>query len=232
MFTVQMGFLIGKHIHKIPNDNKWSLFFQHACGGWEKLNPIPDGHSGWSMFEKLWEANQLAMKNVLEEDREAEETKENTNSTGAKSKAKDYYVSCMDPNGTIESLGGKPLLQLLDNHLIDWTLLLKNPGETSDKIEEEDWVQNFTSKVATVHLELLCDGFFTWQVNEDDHNSSQHVITLDQGGLTLPNREHYLKQNYTQLVDALKKVMFRVVKLLILDNNEEVSIFLSLPILI
>ena len=204
--------------------------FQHACGGWEKLNPIPDGHSGWSMFEKLWEANQLAMKNVLEEDSAEENTKENMNSSTAKSKAKDYYVSCMDPNGTIESLGGKPLLQLLNNHLVDWTLLLKNPTEeTSEKVEDEDWVQNFTSKVATVHLELLCDGFFTWQVNEDDHNSSQHVITLDQGGLTLPNREHYLKQNYTQLVDALKKVMFRVVKLLILDNNDgnQVSNFLS-----
>ena len=204
--------------------------FQHACGGWEKLNPIPDGHSGWSMFEKLWEANQLAMKNVLEEDSAEENTKENTNSSTAKSKAKDYYVSCMDPNGTIESLGGKPLLQLLNNHLVDWTLLLKNPiKETSEKVEDEDWVQNFTSKVATVHLELLCDGFFTWQVNEDDHNSSQHVITLDQGGLTLPNREHYLKQNYTQLVDALKKVMFRVVKLLILDNNDgnQVSNFLA-----
>ena len=57
-------------------------------------------------------------------------------------------------------------------------------------------------------------------MNEDDHNSSQHVITLDQGGLTLPNREHYLKQNYTQIVDALKKVMFRVVKLLIVDDTE------------
>ena len=29
-------------------------------------NPIPDGHSNWSMFEKLWEQNQLAMKNALE----------------------------------------------------------------------------------------------------------------------------------------------------------------------
>ena len=81
-----------------------------------------------------------------------------------------------------------------------------------------------------VHLDLLCDGFFTWQVNEDDHNSSQHVITLDQGGLTLPNREHYLKQNYTQLVEALKKVMFRVVKLLILDNNDQVSFFFVLEV--
>lgn len=47
---------------------------------------------------------------------------------------------------------------------------LKNPEETSKNIEDEDWVQSFTSKVATVHLELLCDGFFTWQVNEDDQN--------------------------------------------------------------
>ena len=41
-------------------------FYQYACGGFERQNPIPDGHSNWSMFEKLWEQNQLAMKNALE----------------------------------------------------------------------------------------------------------------------------------------------------------------------
>ena len=78
-----------------------------------------------------------------------------------------------------------------------------------------------------VHLDLQCDGFFTWTVNEDDHNSSQHVITLDQGGLTLPNREHYLKPNYTQIVEALKKVMVRVVKLLIVDDTEGSQIMID-----
>ena len=68
-------------------------------------------------------------------------------------------------------------------------------------------------------------------MNEDDHNSSQHVITLDQGGLTLPNREHYLKQNYTQIVDALKKVMFRVVKLLIVDDTEGSQVSNSVQLL-
>ena len=72
------------------------------------------------MFEKLWEGNQLAMKNVLEET----DTKEDSL---AKTKAKNYYVSCMDPNGTIEGLGGKPLLQLLHNHLNDWDLLFREP---------------------------------------------------------------------------------------------------------
>ena len=37
-------------------------------------NPIPDGHSNWSMFEKLWEQNQLAMKNALEALKKAAKT--------------------------------------------------------------------------------------------------------------------------------------------------------------
>jgi membrane metallo-endopeptidase-like protein 1 len=35
-------------------------------------------------------------------------------------------------------------------------------------------------------------GFFTWLVAEDDKNSSQHIIQIDQGGLSLPNRDYYL----------------------------------------
>ena len=40
-----------------------------------------------------------------------------------------------------------------------------------------------------------------------------------QGGLTLPNREHYLNTNDTKIVDALKKIMFRHIMLLIQDNT-------------
>lgn len=35
-------------------------------------------------------------------------------------------------------------------------------------------------------------GFFSWAVGEDDKNSSNHVIQIDQGGLALPTRDHYL----------------------------------------
>ncbi|KAG8142234.1 putative Endothelin converting enzyme 1 protein [Naja naja] len=40
-------------------------FFQYACGGWIKSNPIPDGHSRWGIFNKLWEHNQAALKSLL-----------------------------------------------------------------------------------------------------------------------------------------------------------------------
>lgn len=40
-------------------------FFSYACGGWVKRNPIPDGHSRWGTFNKLWEHNQAALKSLL-----------------------------------------------------------------------------------------------------------------------------------------------------------------------
>lgn len=40
-------------------------FFSYACGGWIKSNPIPDGHSRWGTFNKLWEHNQAALKSLL-----------------------------------------------------------------------------------------------------------------------------------------------------------------------
>lgn len=199
-------------------------FYQHACGGWEKLNPIPDGHSSWSMFEKLWEGNQLVMKNALEENFD---NKSSMEINSAKEKAHHYYLSCMDPNGTIEDLSGKPLLDLIRTHFKGWSILERHPNSTSPNIN--DWIPdndpklNFTNVVAKLHHEIQSDGFFTWIVAEDDHNSSQHVIQMDQGGLTLPTRDHYLQRNYTQVVEALKKVMYRLMKLLIADSSEEGS---------
>ena len=32
-------------------------------------------------------------------------------------------------------------------------------------------------------------------VTEDDKNSSRHIIQVDQGGLSLPNKDYYLKND-------------------------------------
>ncbi|GIY92266.1 endothelin-converting enzyme homolog [Caerostris extrusa] len=40
-------------------------FYQYSCGGWIRANPLPDGKSIWGTFGKLWQENQIIMKNVL-----------------------------------------------------------------------------------------------------------------------------------------------------------------------
>lgn len=40
-------------------------FYEYACGGWLKQNPIPNGKGIWGTFDKLEQKNQLVVKNVL-----------------------------------------------------------------------------------------------------------------------------------------------------------------------
>lgn len=85
----------------------------------------------------------------------------------AERKAKYYFLSCMDANGTIETLGAKPLLDLLDT-VGGWNV--------SGKFNLSTWsLQNNMHILQNVYN---MDGLFTWAVNEDDRNSSRHIIQV------------------------------------------------------
>lgn len=40
-------------------------FYNFACGGWVKNNPLPEGKSRWGPFSNLWENNMVVMKHLL-----------------------------------------------------------------------------------------------------------------------------------------------------------------------
>ena len=65
---------------------------QYACGNWAKTNPIPDGKSHWSTFDKLWQDNQRVMRVLLEE-------KVDDRRCSSCEKARNYYESCLDRSG-------------------------------------------------------------------------------------------------------------------------------------
>lgn len=85
----------------------------------------------------------------------------------AEKKAKYYFLSCMDANDTVESLGAKPMLDLLDS-IGGWNI--------SGKFNLSEWsLQNSMHILQNVYN---MDGLFTWAVNEDDRNSSRHIIQV------------------------------------------------------
>ncbi|XP_059572633.1 endothelin-converting enzyme 1 isoform X1 [Alligator mississippiensis] len=156
-------------------------FFSYACGGWIKANPVPDGHSRWGTFNKLWEHNQAIMKHLLEN------TTANVSSE-AERKAQRYYQSCMNET-KIEELKAKPLMELIKK-LGGWNI--------TDPWDKDNF--NETLREVTAHYHV--SPFFSVYVSADSKNSNSNVIQVDQSGLALPSRDYYLNKTENEKVLA------------------------------
>ncbi|XP_041983759.1 endothelin-converting enzyme homolog isoform X2 [Aricia agestis] len=180
-------------------------FYEFACGGWIKNNPIPEGKSNWGIFSKIELQNQLIIRYALE--------KVNiSDPSGAEAKARIYYDACIDTNETIEKQGEKPLVSIIKKlggwHILPNTLISQRKWDLQRLLQD---VQN----------EYNLGGLFNWAVTEDDRNSSKHVIVLDQGGLNLPTRDNYLnKTAHKKVLDAYLEYMTRICVLLGANKTE------------
>uniref|UniRef100_A0A4W3GW60 Endothelin-converting enzyme 1 n=1 Tax=Callorhinchus milii TaxID=7868 RepID=A0A4W3GW60_CALMI len=152
-----------------PCDN----FYNYACGGWMKSNPLPDGKSRWGTFNSLWEHNQAIMKHLLENS--------TLNSTSqAEHKAQWYYQACMNEK-KIEELQAQPLLDIITK-LGGWSL-----GQAGNQ-------ENFQETLRSVAADYLASPFFSVYISTDSKNSNSNIIQVDQSGLGMPSRDFYLNQ--------------------------------------
>ncbi len=145
-------------------------FFQYANGTWLKNTEIPAAYSRWGSFNILGENNNDILKTVLET---ASKTKA-ANGTDAQLIG-DYYASCMD-EAAIEKAGVKPL---------------KPYFKQIDEIKDTKGLQ---SQIALMHNSGI-PVLFGFGGGSDLKNASMVIANASQGGLSLPNRDYYTKDD-------------------------------------
>jgi len=166
-------------------------FYQFAMGGWMKANPIPPEYSSWGTFTQLADKNQQNLRQILDD---AVNAKARPGSN--EQKIGDFYASCMDLTA-IDAAGTKPLEPELAR--------IAGINSVAD-------VQAETERLQTRGVGAL----FRFAANQDAKDSTRVIGAAFQGGLGLPEREYYLKEDdkSKQLREAYTKHVAKMFELL------------------
>jgi putative endopeptidase len=160
-------------------------FFKYSCGGWIKSNPIPPDQSSWDTYSKMQDENLGRLRGILEA-ASAPDLKRNA----ATQKIGDYYSSCTDEKA-IDAKGAEPLQPELERI-----------AKIGSKAEITDVA------AAMVHNGAL----FRFDSTQDFRDASQVIAEVDQGGLGMPDRDYYVKDD-TKSVDLRKAYVAHVQKM-------------------
>jgi predicted metalloendopeptidase len=146
-------------------------FYQFAVGGWLKANPIPPEYPLWGSFITLAEKNVQALHGILE----AAATNTSAAPGSNEQKVGDFYASCMDTK-EIDAQGLKPITaELASIDAIHNTVGLLNTG----------------ARLQTQGVGVL----FAFGSDQDFKDSSKVIGEANQGGLGLPDRDYYTRDD-------------------------------------
>jgi putative endopeptidase len=146
-------------------------FYRYSSGNWLKNNSIPPEYSSWSDWRKIDLNNEKLLKEILEEVTANPMMSSNSNAK----MLGDIYYTALDTL-KIESDGMNPVKE--DLALIDGI---------SNK---EDFIKVFSQM-----KQYRNGGLFSFWVGQDDKNSANVIMQLFQGGIGLPEKDYYFKDD-------------------------------------
>ncbi len=144
-------------------------FYQYAIGGWLNDNPIPSTESRWSSFNVVTDANNEKLKTILEEFAAKKDAKKGS----MEQQIGDFYKSAMD-TVKLKEMGAQPIIPYLE--------------KIKAVQSKEELIQ-----LAAEFNAMGIGSVFGMYVGQDDKNSSAYITHIYQSGLTLPDRDYYLK---------------------------------------
>ena len=147
-------------------------FYQYACGGWLKVTPIPEDRAQWGRgFSEIFQRNEALLHDILEKDARGEADPADPFAQ----KVGDFYSTCMDEQkaetASLETL--KTQLESID--------AVKDPKALAAQVAD---LQSHGARA-----------FFGFGSQQDFKDATQVIGGADQGGLGLPDRDYYLKDD-------------------------------------
>ena len=165
-------------------------FFEYACGGWMKANPLPAAYSRFGSFDRLAEDNNKRINGILKE------LQENTYEEGTvEQKLSDLYKLAMD-SARREQEGLSPIMPLIKR---------LEAAKTKEQLFE-------------IQLEMMPYGeqeLFGAYFGADEKNATENILSISQSGLTLGQKDYYLEKDAatTKIREAYKRHIVRMFQL-------------------
>ena len=172
-------------------------FYQYACGGWMKNNPLPAAYSRFGSFDQLQEDNNKRINDILTELQNGT-FKEGT----VERKLSDFYRLAMDSVRRNKE-GVAPLMPLI------------NEMEAAKNVEN---LNAIIMKYADFGIGVpMRIGF-----GADEKNASMNILSISQGGLVLGQKEYYLDTDKAtaDIRNAYKKHIVRMFQLFGFNKKE------------
>ena len=163
-------------------------FYNYACGKWRAKNPVPKEESRYDSFMQLSNRNFEILKGI------AEFCAYNKQEKGTlQQKVGDFFFSFMDTK-EIEKQGFTPIIPLM---------------------QKADSIRDFED-VTAVTKELMNEGissFFELSSAEDKKDSNIYSFYITQGGISLPDRDYYLRREHSKVVSDFKDHIVKMFRL-------------------
>jgi putative endopeptidase len=145
-------------------------FYQYANGTWIKNNPVPKEYGNWGTFREVYERNNKLLKQILDE------VSAGHHAAGSVAqKIGDFYSVGMD-TAAINKTGIGPL------------------KADFERINAISSVPELCRVISGYHAEGI-NMLFDTDAGEDLFNSSMTNVWATQGGLTLPERDYYTRDD-------------------------------------
>ena len=172
-------------------------FYEYACGGWMKKNPLPAAYSRYGSFDRLGEDNNKRINGILDD------LLHGTYENGTiEQKLSDLYKLAMD-SVRRDAEGVQPVMGII---------------QKMEKARTKDDLFQIQLEMAPYGSSL----FMRAGIGADEKNSTQNIFQMSQGGLNLGQKDYYLDTDAetTKIREAYKVHIVRMFQLFGFSKKE------------